>query len=131
VAPQDLDLTLELVADASLIGTARMFAGAAARHAGCDEATTEDVKIAISEGCTRALRGSTDPTTRIRVAALPTATGLTMSISGPPDAPRATESIAVGLEEGPDGLAIIETLFPGADERTDDGRRTISFTATL
>jgi serine/threonine-protein kinase RsbW len=47
--------SLELPPDPAFMATARMFASSLARHFEIDEGTVEDLKLAISEACTRAL----------------------------------------------------------------------------
>lgn len=47
---------LEFTSEADFISTARLFAGAAARYYGCDEDSVQDVKIAVSEACTNAIK---------------------------------------------------------------------------
>lgn len=47
--------TLQLPSDPAFISTARMFACSLARHFEMEEETVEDLTLAISEACTRAL----------------------------------------------------------------------------
>jgi anti-sigma regulatory factor (Ser/Thr protein kinase) len=47
--------TLELPRDAAFMATARMFASSLARHFEIEEDVVEDLKLAISEACSRAL----------------------------------------------------------------------------
>lgn len=47
---------LSLPAEAEAVGTARLFAVAVARTAGCSDEVVADVRIAISEAVTRAVR---------------------------------------------------------------------------
>ncbi len=46
---------LELPPDPAFMATARMFASSLARHFEIDETVVEDLKLAISEACSRAL----------------------------------------------------------------------------
>ena len=55
-AATDEQFRLEFSSEPEFISTARLFAGAAARYFGCDEDTVQDVKIAISEACTNAVK---------------------------------------------------------------------------
>lgn len=50
--------TLEIPRDPAFVATARMFASSLARHYEVDEDAVEDVKLAISEACKRALAAS-------------------------------------------------------------------------
>ena len=59
--------TLEVPADPAYIGTARMFASTLARHFEIGDETVEDVKVAVSEACSRALAGDSDDRISIRV----------------------------------------------------------------
>ena len=52
--------SLEFACEPDFISTARLFAGAAARYYGCDEDVVQDVKIAISEACTNAVKAHAD-----------------------------------------------------------------------
>jgi anti-sigma regulatory factor (Ser/Thr protein kinase) len=47
--------TLELPPDPAFVATARMFASTLARHFEIAEDSVEDLKLAVSEACTRAL----------------------------------------------------------------------------
>jgi anti-sigma regulatory factor (Ser/Thr protein kinase) len=47
--------TLELPSDPAFMATARMFASSLARHFEVDENIVEDLKLAVSEACSRAL----------------------------------------------------------------------------
>jgi len=47
--------TLDLPPDAAYVGTARMFASTLARHFEVPDEVVEDIKLAISEACSRAL----------------------------------------------------------------------------
>ncbi len=52
--------SLEFACEPDFISTARLFAGAAARYYGCDEDVVQDVKIAVSEACTNAVKAHAD-----------------------------------------------------------------------
>jgi anti-sigma regulatory factor (Ser/Thr protein kinase) len=61
--------TLQLPSDPAFISTARMFACSLARHFEMEEETVEDLTLAISEACTRALAAeSTNSSMFLRVA---------------------------------------------------------------
>ncbi len=51
--------TLELPPDPAFVATARMFASSLARHFEIGEEVVEDLMLAISEACTRALAAET------------------------------------------------------------------------
>ena len=63
--------TLQLPSDPVFISTARMFACSLARHFEMEEETVEDLTLAISEACTRALASeSTNGSMFLSVASL-------------------------------------------------------------
>lgn len=110
-------LALEIPDDPSLLAAARVFAVAAARVAGCDDGATEDARLAVSEACTRAIRGGRGDA-RITVEASLGIAGMTLTVRGPagPAAP----------DDLPD-LDIVRTLFPDVDERIDADGMTLRF----
>ncbi len=59
--------SIEIPADPVYVATARIFASSLARHFGVEEDTVEDLKLAISEACSRAL--AADGEGRIEVRA--------------------------------------------------------------
>lgn len=46
---------ISLPADAAYLGTARVFAGSVARHAGCPEEAIEDMRLGVSEICAESM----------------------------------------------------------------------------
>ncbi len=61
---------LELPPDSAYIGTARIFASTLARHFELPDETVEDLKVAVSEACSRTLAGEGDDRISIRVRSL-------------------------------------------------------------
>jgi anti-sigma regulatory factor (Ser/Thr protein kinase) len=51
---------LEIPLDPGYFSTARLFAAAIARQSGCDEASVEDLKLAVSEACNNVVFASKD-----------------------------------------------------------------------
>ena len=109
--------TLELPADPAYIGTARIFASTLARHFEVADETVEDVKVAVSEACSRALAGEPDDRISITVRSLDH--GLTFEIEqtdvrpvGPvSDTPTPSASeLASGLS-----LELVSALFEDAE----------------
>jgi len=126
------ELVLEIPPDPEQIRTARLFAAASARHFGIDEERVEDLKVAISEACTNAMKahrhsGLGDP---IRVIATPDPGGVRFAVVDagagfdPPEALVEAEDDAPpsGITEGTLGLALIGALFPGAEIERNAGR---------
>lgn len=127
---------LEFSADPELISTARLFAAAAARYFGCGEEVVQDVKIAVSEACTNAVKAHTTTVVsrpvhvvvrrdsgRIGFEVVDFGGGFDPSGNGstnPGDFDALTET---GI-----GLQIIRTLFPDAEiARNSEGGTTVRF----
>ena len=115
-------LSLDVAADPSLLSTARLFAASAARLAGCDDDTIADVRLAVSEACTRAIRGADGAEHLLRVTAEVTGSDLTLTVEGP-DGPAAPDDLP--------GVDLLASLFPSVQRRIDDGRATLRFAAPL
>lgn len=115
-------LSLDVATDPSLLSTARLFAASAARLAGCDDDTTADVRLAVSEACTQAIRGADGAEDLLRVTAQVTASDLTLTIEGP-DGPAAPEALP--------GVDLLASLFPTGQRQVEGGRATLRFTAPL
>jgi anti-sigma regulatory factor (Ser/Thr protein kinase) len=128
---------LEIPPDPASIRTARLFAAAVARHFACPEDEVEDVRLAVSEAVTSAVRAQTETaqTSAIRVACELDGTRLLFEITsaGPPPVPPGTgETPPGGLYEGSLGLALIESLFDdSAIARTSDGGTLVSFSVAV
>jgi hypothetical protein len=112
-------LGLELAADPALLATARLFAAAAARAGGCDDDTVEDVRLAVSEACARAMRGAAVGD-RVTIDAHVEGPGVAFVVEGP-TGPADDDAI--------DGLDLVATLFPSAATTGDGGRTTVRFDA--
>jgi serine/threonine-protein kinase RsbW len=127
---------LEFSSDPDFISTARLFAGAAARYYGCDEDVVQDVKIAISEACTNAIKahGAALVAMPVRVTVHPLGDRISFEVidygggfernggngerSGDPDA----------LLESGIGLQIIQALFPDTEVGSNsEGGTTVRF----
>src|SRR5918999_1731137 len=50
-----LDFALQIPVEPAYFGAARLFAASIARHLGCEEASIEDLKVAVSEACNNVL----------------------------------------------------------------------------
>jgi serine/threonine-protein kinase RsbW len=134
-------LELSVPPDPGSVAMARMFAASVARHFGCDEDVVEDVKVAMSEACTNAVKahesaGVSEP---IRIIAAPIENGLQFEVidagegidpTGTAVDPTATPPS--GLYEGSLGLVLIRSLFGSLDIGQNRGRGTrVRFTATV
>jgi len=113
--------SLEIPTDPTMLSSARLFAAAVAREAGCPEAVLDDVKLAVSEACTDAIRrAAADGSRAIELRAELTPDGLAFRVSGP----AGTDDLG---DDDLDHFSLIAALFN--DARRDD--TSISFTAPL
>jgi anti-sigma regulatory factor (Ser/Thr protein kinase) len=109
-------------ADPALLGTARLFAVSSARLAGCSDDVVEDVRLAVSEACTRAIARA-PAGGRVSVETRVAPTGLEVEVRGPavePPEPVVREAIDIDL---------VPALFTDAEERLEDGTLTVRFLA--
>lgn len=130
------ELALSIPADPEQVRTARLFAGATARHFGLDEETVEDLKVAISEAVTNAIRAHTDAGTDepIRVLATAGADSIRFDVVDRGAAAAARTVIAdgdytppVGFGDSTLGLLVISSLFPRVEFTPNpDGGTTVS-----
>jgi anti-sigma regulatory factor (Ser/Thr protein kinase) len=113
-------LTLRVSADPALLTTARLFAAGAARLAGCSDETVEDVRIAVSEACTRAVRDTGTRGEHVSVEALIDGAGLEVVVISPAGGATAIDD---------DVRDLVPALFEGAEETESDGTRVVRFRA--
>lgn len=121
--------SIEFPASPECVGTARIFAAAVARHYGSDAMEIEDVKIALSEACTKAIsHAGADSTETVAVRATVGPGMLTYEVNGHrrsellQSARTAAESAQT--EENMIALSaeLIGALFPDAEfVDTDEG----------
>lgn len=116
---------LDMVAEPRFVSTARLFAATLARQFACPEERVQDVKVAISEACSNAIKahrqaGVSDP---IQIFVHSDPKSLTYEIvdagegfefEGAAPAPDDPEN----LVEGGIGLTLIGALFPGFEVRS-------------
>ena len=115
---------LDLPPRSELLGTARSFAAAVARHYELGGETVEDLKVAISEACVDALLVGE----RLRVHALEDGRGVSFSIELPRDDAGPTPEQALDELGSPARFELIRSLFPDATLETETGRRRVRFT---
>ena len=106
---------LEFSSDPRFISTARLFAAAVARYYDCDEETVDDIKLAISEACTNAVKAD-ERSLPVGILARPEESAVEFRVV---DQAGGFEEPAPGangeeLVEGGIGLQIIRSLFPEA-----------------
>jgi serine/threonine-protein kinase RsbW len=128
--------SLEFTSEPDFISTARLFAGAAARYYGCDEDAVQDVKIAVSEACTNAVKahGSALISTPVRVVVRPDGDRVEFQVV---DAGGGFKHEGNGggrrmdaetLLESGIGLQIIQALFPDTEVGPNsEGGTTVRF----
>jgi serine/threonine-protein kinase RsbW len=133
------DFTFAFPPQAGYVAMARIFAGAVARHFGCNDDVIDDVKVAISETVTNAVKahGATGSDDHVQLVIQLIDDHLTFNVidKGPgfdfsPTMPETTE-LAV-LSRGSLGLALVRSLFPATDvRRNSDKGMTVAFTLDL
>jgi anti-sigma regulatory factor (Ser/Thr protein kinase) len=115
-------LRLDMEADPALLGTARLFAASSARLAGCSDDVVEDVRLAVSEACTRAIaRAPEDGRVSVETQLVPM--GLEVEVRGP-----AVEPLEPTVREAVD-IDLVPALFPDTEERLAEGTLTVRFLA--
>jgi serine/threonine-protein kinase RsbW len=110
---------LDLPPDAASIRTARLFAAAIARHFLVNEDAVEDLKLAISEACTNAVKAHAEASVSDPVTITAQSSGdailFEVSDAGNGFIPPPVEEMRTppqGLFEGSLGLTLINSLFP-------------------
>jgi hypothetical protein len=118
--------SLEFELDPELLVTARLFAAAVARGSGCLDETIQDVKLAVSEACTRAMQraGADRSDERVRIDATERDDGLVISVAGPAGEPATPPGFG-----GLDNLDLVGALFDDAREETVEGVTIVTFSA--
>lgn len=126
---------LEFSSEPDFISTARLFAGATARYYGCDEDAVQDVKIAISEACTNAVKAHDSALVAmpVRVVVQPADDRVefhVIDVGGGFEHAGGNGERSVGddLMESGIGLHIIQSLFPDAQVGPNtEGGTTVRF----
>jgi anti-sigma regulatory factor (Ser/Thr protein kinase) len=131
-----LRLELTLPARPAYVATARAFVAAAARHFGAEEEAVADLKVAVSEACSGAVRVSDSGITfHIAVDAEPHQ--LTVEIVTPTEPPLDEPASPVDLDLAPREFeeairaTLIDALFPEASFERRDGGLAVSFAVSL
>jgi anti-sigma regulatory factor (Ser/Thr protein kinase) len=135
--PDDVRLTLTLPSTAAYVGTARAFVAAAARHFGAGEEDVADLKVAVSEACSGAVRasGQTSEPFKLFVEAQPHE--MTVEVLTPAKPPLAETAGAVDPDLPPSRFeeavrsTLINALFPRATLEHRDGGLAVRFAVSL
>jgi len=115
--------TLELPPEPISIGTARLFSATVARYFGCEEEAVEDLKLAVSEACTVAIRTNEGRHRRVHLVIEDGGSALTFSVQdGGSSAPADADALDVPVGE------LIRALFPSAEVSANpDGGADVRF----
>jgi serine/threonine-protein kinase RsbW len=136
--------TLELEPEPRYVATARLFAAAVARHFRTSEERVQDVKIAISEACSNAIKAHRDAsvTEPIRLVITKMADRLRYEIVDVGEGfdydpavhgrPRPAAKDPAAVLEGGIGLSLVRALFPDLDvSQTDPKGMSVRFSVEL
>ncbi|MDQ4004678.1 MAG: ATP-binding protein [Actinomycetota bacterium] len=119
MSAEDERFTLEVPAEPAYVGTARIFASTVARHFEVSDETVEDLKLAVSEACSRALAG--DPADRLSIRVQRLDGRLQFEIDQGDVAPdTVSESPALSLE-------LVSALFEDAEITASDSGAVLRF----
>jgi len=132
----------EFGANPGHLRAARAFVSSLAADAGCDRDHVLDLKIAVSEACTNAIRAhdaiAADGTIRLTVALDVGRLLVEIEDAGggfevtPPQAARPADPDISRFARGGLGLGVIRTLFPHAQiERNERGGTTVTLAVTI
>ncbi|HVE93259.1 MAG TPA: ATP-binding protein [Actinomycetota bacterium] len=136
---------LSLRPEPRYVGTARAFGAAVARHFQADEERIQDVKVAISEACSNAIKAHRNSavnepiqvvvrqgTSTLRYEIIDAGEGFEAPTNPPPVQTPILSPDSPELFEGGIGLMLIRSLFPDAEViRNPDGGMTVSFQLAL
>jgi len=123
-------LTLTFPPVPAYVGTARLFVGAVARQYGVDEERVDDLKVAVSEACTSAIRLRGDGEDPVEVVVTTDQASLSVEIPASVEQESdLTEASTTGDLVRSLGMELIRALFPEA--RTIDGQPAPSISFSL
>ena len=123
---------LLIPASADRLSTARLFVAAAARQAGADERMVDDLRLAVTEACTLALRTARMPST-VEVRLLVTSEVISVTVGTAPadersTAPPGVEDPASDGASEPSGPELLGAIASDLRIASDgDGQVSISF----
>jgi len=115
----DRKLQLEVPPSPEFVGTARLFASAAARHLGAEEEAIADLKVVISEICTGAIQLGEDGNQSVVLSLEPADGAIQVEVVGPAGALQSPNDIhtsnTLGGFEKDLGIGLIKALFPDVE----------------
>lgn len=125
-------LTLTFPPIPAYVGTARLFVGAVARRYGVDEERVDDLKVAVSEACTSALRLRGDGKDPIEVIITTARDALRVVVPGSIEEQGALDRTdTTGDLVRSLGLELIQALFPEATTTAGEPAPSISFSVPI
>lgn len=133
----DVQLELTLPSTAAYVGTARAFVAAAARHFGAEEEDVADLKVAVSEACSGAVRASGEATEPFHLLVDAQLHELTVEILTPASPPLAEPVEEVDPDLPPARFeeavraTLINALFPEATFDDHAGGLAVRFAVSL
>jgi serine/threonine-protein kinase RsbW len=134
---EDVRLELTLPATPAYVGTARAFVAAAARHFGAEEEDVADLKVAVSEACSGAVRATAEATKPFHLVVDAQPHELRVEIvtpSRPPIEEPVSEvdpDLPLGQFEEAVRATLINALFPEATFDHLDGGLSVRFAVSL
>jgi anti-sigma regulatory factor (Ser/Thr protein kinase) len=133
----DVRLELTLPSTPAYVGTARAFVAAAARHFGAGEEDVADLKVAVSEACSGAVRATGEGTKpfHLLVDAQPHELRVEIMTPGSPPLEEPVAEVDPDLPPGEFEEAVratlINALFPDATFEHQDGGLSVRFAVSL
>jgi anti-sigma regulatory factor (Ser/Thr protein kinase) len=126
---------LELPLQPAYVVCGRLFTASLARFYGCDEGTTDDLKVAVSEACANAIERPATPARPIRVVVNRQGSRLLFEIENGGVPTMAAEPDGGAVEHASTeelarilGMELVRSLFPDASVRTNrDGGHDLAF----
>ncbi|MGH2658473.1 MAG: ATP-binding protein [Actinomycetota bacterium] len=122
-----LRLALTVPADAAHIGTIRSFASVVARHVALDEERSDDLKLAVSEGCADPMDAGVAGPIEVVITLEPDCLAVEIRSEQPVPAEPDPDN-AEGLEPVRiDRLQLVRALFPDAQSTSSGEQRIVRF----
>lgn len=134
--PDDVRLELTLPSKPAYVGTARAFVAAVARHFGAEEEDVADLKVAVSEACSGAVRATGEIAGPLQLLVEAQPHELRVQIVTPAQ-PSLEEPAAVDTDLPPGQFeeavraTLINALFPEATFEHQDGSLSVRFAVSL
>ena len=134
---EDVTLELTLPSKPAYVGTARAFVAAVARHFGAEEEDVADLKVAVSEACSGAVRATGDVAGPLHLLVEAQPHELRVQIVTPARPPLPEPAATVDTDLPPTEFeeavraTLINALFPEATFEHQDGGLSVRFAVSL